>query len=136
MDGAARLREAGLRVTRPRQAVLNALSKLGGHRSADDVAAALRVRGEPLPRSSVYNVLADLVTHGLARRAEVGSGRELYEAAADWHHHFVCSTCGAIVDVPCAVGSRPCMDAHLPGAVIERAEVVYHGRCADCAQVA
>jgi len=128
-----RLRAAGLRATRQRLAVIELLDELGGHRSADDLVALLHDRGEPLPRSTIYNVLDDLARLGLVLTAQVGPGRELFEAAGVWHHHFVCTVCGAIVDVPCVRGRRPCLDADLPGAVIDRAEVTFHGRCPACA---
>lgn len=131
-DSAAGLREAGLRVTRPRLAVLETLGELGGHRSADELVAALRDRGRPLPRSSVYNVLDDLSARGLVMRAELGPGRERFEAGTAWHHHLVCRACGSIVDVPCPAGRRPCLQPELTGARIERAEVVYHGLCPAC----
>ncbi|MDQ1323598.1 MAG: Ferric uptake regulator family, partial [Chloroflexota bacterium] len=45
-----RLRAAGLRVTPQRVAILDALAALGGHPTADEVAAALGEAGSPLPR--------------------------------------------------------------------------------------
>ncbi len=136
-DLAEGLREAGLRVTRPRLAVLELLGELGGHPSADELVAALRERGRPLPRSSVYNVLDDLSARGLVMRAELGQGRERFEAGtAAWHHHLVCRACDSIVDVPCPAGTRPCLEPELAGARIERAEVVYRGLCPACSALA
>ena len=48
------------------------------------------------------------------------------------HHHLVCRACGQIVDVPCVRGSRPCLDADLPGARIDEANVVFRGLCPAC----
>lgn len=56
-----RLRQAGLKTTRPRLLVLSLLQELGGHRSIDDLIRGLKARGTPLPRASVYNVIAVLV---------------------------------------------------------------------------
>jgi hypothetical protein len=75
-DARARLRAAGLRATKPRVLVYEALRANGGHRSADDVAALLSQGGSPLPRASIYNVLADLTAAGLLMCADVGPGRE------------------------------------------------------------
>lgn len=132
-NDATALRAAGLRATRPRRAVLRLLHELGGHRSVDELVVALEERGEPLPRASVYNVVADLSARGLLMVADTGPGAALYEVADRWHHHFVCRDCGAIVDVPCAVGERPCLEAALPGAEIDEAQVIFRGRCSDCA---
>ncbi|MHC4732656.1 MAG: transcriptional repressor [Planctomycetota bacterium] len=52
----SRLREAGLRVTRPRLLVYGVLREVGGHRSVDDLVHLLNERGHQVPRMSVYNV--------------------------------------------------------------------------------
>ena len=83
---------------------------------------------------SVYNVVADLQAAALVMSADVGPGRALYEVAETWHHHFVCRVCGAITDVPCVRGKKPCLDppAALAGTV-EEAQVIFRGVCAACA---
>ena len=131
-DPATLLRAAGLRATRPRVAVLAALAALGGHRTADDVAAALAAAGAPVPRASLYHVLGSLTTAGMVLVADAGPGAARYEVAGRWHHHLVCRSCGAIVDVPCVGGTRPCLAPDLPGALVDEAQVIFRGRCASC----
>jgi len=130
---AAQLRQAGLRATRPRLLVLGVLRERRGHFSADDVASLLTAAGAPLRRGSVYNVLGSLVDRGLVTVADAGPGRALYEAQNSWHHHFVCRRCGAILDVDCLVGEKPCLDARLAGARIDEAQIVFRGLCPRCA---
>ena len=133
IDTAQRLREAGLRVTRRRMAILRTLDTLGGHRTADELATALDNAGEPVPRASLYHALGSLADAGVLMVADAGPGVARYETGADWHHHFVCRRCGAIIDVPCAVGRQPCLEPELPGLVVEEAQVIYRGLCASCA---
>jgi Fur family ferric uptake transcriptional regulator len=127
-----RLRRAGLRATRPRLLILDALDGSGGHRSVEDVLRVLEGRGVRLPRATVYNVLRSLVAAGLVMVADVGPGRMLVETAQRWHHHFVCRDCGAVIDVPCIVGSKPCLEPDLPGAEVDEAQVIWRGRCPRC----
>lgn len=129
----AGLAAAGLRATRPRLAVYRALAHLGGHRSADEVAAALQDReGVPPARTSVYNTLEALVGAGLVMPADTGPGRARYEVASRWHHHFVCRRCGRVIDVPCAVGAKPCLHPSTDVGEVDEAQVIYRGVCADC----
>jgi Fe2+ or Zn2+ uptake regulation protein len=130
---AARLRAAGLRVTPQRLAVLDALATLGGHRTADEVATVLHGGGRPMPRATLYHVLGSMADAGVLLVADAGPGVSRFEVASAWHHHLVCRACGRIVDVPCVRGSRPCLDADLPGAVIDEAQVVFRGLCPSCA---
>jgi Fur family ferric uptake transcriptional regulator len=133
IDAPGRLRAAGLRVTRQRVAILDALAALGGHRTADEVAVALAAAGDPLPRASLYHALAAMADAGALLVADAGPGTARFEIAGDWHHHLVCRACGSISDVPCATGAKPCLEASLPGAVIDEAQVVFRGLCPPCA---
>jgi Fe2+ or Zn2+ uptake regulation protein len=132
-DPIAALRAAGLRVTPQRLAVLRILEAQGGHRTADELAAALRMAGTPLPRASLYHALATMASAGAILVADAGPGTARYEVADAWHHHLVCRRCGAIIDVPCITGAKPCLDAALPGARIDEAQVIFRGLCATCA---
>ena len=127
------LRNAGLKSTRPRLLVLRFLRERGGHHSADEITDALTQVDTNLLRGSVYNVLNKLLNHGLVNLADVGPGRALYESGNVWHHHFVCRQCGAVADVPCVVGAKPCIDVDLGGAELDEAQIIFRGRCARCA---
>jgi Fe2+ or Zn2+ uptake regulation protein len=112
--------------------VLAALIELGGHRTADEVLAAVQASGRPIARASAFNALRDLVAAGMALLVEV-PGAARYEVARAWHHHFVCRSCGEISDVPCAEGDEPCLTPDLPGARVDEAMVVFRGLCPACA---
>ena len=127
-----RLRTAGLRVTRPRLTILELLESLGGHHTAESLNARLEESGPSLTRGTVYNVLDDLVTAGLAMRADRGPGTAIYELGDVWHHHFVCRECGSVADVDCSVESEPCVHIEVPGAVVDEAQIIFRGLCADC----
>lgn len=127
------LREAGLRVTRPRKAVLNAVHD-HPHADTDALIQAARRTLPEVSHQAVYDVLRALTETGLVRRIQPAGSVARYEArVGDNHHHVVCRSCGAIADVDCAVGAAPCLtatDDH--GFAIDEAEVVYWGRCPAC----
>ena len=126
------LRGAGLRPTKARRAGYAARRKLRGHRSADEVLAEIRRVGGAVSRMTVYNALADLNAAGVLLRADAGPGRSLYEARRDWHHHFVCRECGAVIDVPCVVGTKPCLELSAPVGRADEAQVIFRGVCRAC----
>ena len=128
------LRTAGLRVTRPRLAVLDAVHT-HPHVDTDALIGAARARVGAVSHQAVYDVLRILTDKGLVRRIQPPGSVARYEArVGDNHHHLVCRACGRIVDVDCAVGAAPCLapgdDA---GFAVDEAEVVFWGRCPDCA---
>ncbi|QRY41683.1 transcriptional repressor [Microbacterium hominis] len=133
----AALRAAGLKVTESRTAVYDALRDMP-HASADDVFLRIVQRMPRTSRQSVYNALGDFVDAGLVRRIEPAGRPMLFELRVrDNHHHLVCTSCGTVVDVDCAIGAAPCLqpsDAH--GFTLTTAEVTYWGLCPSCAAAA
>ena len=134
MDGTEqRLREQGLRVTRPRLAVLEILAE-GGHLEVDEITTQVRARLDSVSTQAVYDVLGALARAGLARRIEPAGSPARYEArTGDNHHHVVCRACGTIADIDCAVGRAPCLDPNnAVGYEVDEAEVTFWGLCPGC----
>jgi Fur family transcriptional regulator, stress-responsive regulator len=136
-DATTLLRGASLRVTRPRVAVLDALAD-HPHADTDTIATAARAGLGTVSTQAVYDVLRALTEAGLVRRIEpAGSPARFEMRVGDNHHHVVCRHCGAIADVDCAAGERPCLDpSEGHGFVIDEAEVTYWGTCPECRTVA
>ena len=127
------LRDAGLRVTSGRVAVLNALHGMP-HSDADTLYRSLKERLPGLSVQSVHNVLGDLANAGLIHRIQPAGHTARYERRrGDNHHHLVCTVCGAIADVDCAHGEAPCLNpVDANGYRVASAEVTYWGTCPDC----
>lgn len=129
----AALRDAGLRVTAPRIAVLECLSSRP-HSSADTLRQPVTDQLGAVSTQAIYDTLGTLTEVGLVRKIEPAGHPALFETRTDDnHHHLVCRDCGAIADVDCAAGKRPCLettDDH--GYLIDEAEVIYWGHCPNC----
>ena len=134
IDPAVVLREHGLHVTAQRLAVLRALSDRP-HSTADDVDKVVRAEIGSVSRQAVYDALGILTDKGLLRRIQPAGSSARYEnRVGDNHHHLICRACNRMVDVDCAVGETPCLTAADDyGYDIDEAEVVYWGRCPECA---
>jgi Fur family ferric uptake transcriptional regulator len=132
-DLSHQLREAGLRVTRPRVAVLGAVHA-HPHSDTESLIAAVRQELPDVSHQAVYDSLHAMAATGLVRRIQPAGSVARYEArTGDNHHHVVCRSCGRVADVDCAVGDAPCLTASDDsGFTIDEAEVVYWGWCPDC----
>jgi Fe2+ or Zn2+ uptake regulation protein len=135
MSGEDQLRAHGLRVTRPRLAVLQVLSDVPGHLDVDDIARRVRGQLHSVSTQAVYDVLSALARAGLARRIEPAGSPARFEArVGDNHHHMVCRDCRVIVDVECVVGAAPCLDpSDEHGFRLDEAEITFWGHCQSCA---
>jgi len=127
------LRGAGLRVTAARVALLETVRD-GDHLGVEALASGVRDRVGHISLQAVYEALHALTTAGLVRRLEPpGSPARFEGRVGDNHHHLVCRSCGAVVDVDCAVGHAPCLTASDDrGFAVDEAEVIYWGLCPDC----
>jgi len=130
---AAALRDAGLRVTASRLAVLSAVGE-GDHLTAEQVATVVRDRVGTISTQAVYDVLSALTGAGLTRRIEPAGSPARYETrVGDNHHHVICRVCGAVSDVDCVIGEPPCvLPTDSGGYVIDEAEVTFWGLCPSC----
>jgi Fe2+ or Zn2+ uptake regulation protein len=134
VDADALLRRHGLQVTAQRLAVLRAVTDRS-HSTADDIYTIVRAEIGAISRQAVYDALAALTDKGLLRRIQPAGSSVRYEnRVGDNHHHLVCRTCNRMIDVDCAVGETPCLTAADDGGYeIDEAEVIYWGRCPECA---
>lgn len=127
------LRRHGIQATAQRIAVMTAVSRRP-HISADEVLEIVRLDIGAVSRQAVYDSLNLLVESGLLRRIQpVGSSARYEDRVNDNHHHLICRICGDVVDVDCAVGAAPCLEASdSVGFEIDEAEVAFWGRCPRC----
>jgi Fur family ferric uptake transcriptional regulator len=135
-EQARAVRDAGLRVTAPRLAVLRAL-QAQPHADTDTVIRSVRGELGSVSPQAIYNVLGALAHAGLVRRIEPAGSPALYELrVGDNHHHAVCRRCGATTDIDCVVRRRPCLTpSETHGYVLDEAEVTFWGLCPTCQQL-
>ncbi|MBY0369687.1 transcriptional repressor, partial [bacterium] len=91
-----KLREAGLKITRSRTALLEALAEGHGPFTPEELFSKLDPNLCDLV--TVYRTLTTFEEKGLVRRCEFGDGRARYELehGDHHHHHLVCRRCAAV----------------------------------------
>ncbi len=92
---------SGVRATRQRAAITDLLDSLDEFRSAQDLHDELRKRGENIGLTTVYRTLQALATANLVDTLRTDTGESVYRRCSDpqHHHHLVCRSCGATVEV-------------------------------------
>lgn len=89
------------RVTRQRSAIQEALRRADGFRSAQQLHEDLRDQGRRVGLTTVYRELQNLSSAGEIDALVGPDGETIYRlcASQDHHHHLVCRSCGASVEV-------------------------------------
>ena len=127
-----RFRDHGLKVTPQREAVVRALAGNDAHPTAEAVYAAVTTEMPSVSLRTVYQVLNDLTEMGEIQALDLGTGAVRFDPHVGVHHHLVCTSCGKVRDVDAAVGNLDVPDGATQGFAVDRAEVVFRGRCPDC----
>ncbi|RKS69222.1 Fur family ferric uptake transcriptional regulator [Motilibacter peucedani] len=123
------------RSTRQRSAVAAALDELDDFRSAQDLFALLRSRGESVGLTTVYRALQTLAEAGEVDVLRRTDGESVYRrCSASHHHHLVCRSCGRTVEVEGPDVERwAATVAGQNGFVDVTHTVEVFGTCGDCA---
>lgn len=95
----AALREAGLRATRQRLTVLEALRGRDDAVTAQDLHMELRQAGSPIGLTTVYRTLTALADADLLDVFTRESEQAFRLCGAAHHHHLVCEMCGTVEEI-------------------------------------
>ncbi len=133
MSCAAMLQGRGLRLTRQRRLVLEALSGSTSHLTGEEIMGIVKKRMPRVNKSTIYRTLGLLERLGCVYRSESG-GRFAYHHAEDGrHHHIECRACGRTAD--CDVDIFQPIEIALEeryGFQVSLRHVVMVGLCRDC----
>lgn len=129
---------AGLPLTAQRRALLGVLAGRDDHPTVDQIYEEVSQIIPEVSRTTVYRSLDVLANLRLLNRVEHPGSSVRFDPNTDPHHHFLCSSCGALTDMP---------DSSLSGSsnltfvaddlgVVDEISVLVRGRCHECAKQA
>ena len=119
--------------SKKRQAILEALRNTKEHPSAEMLYAKLKPEYPDLSLGTVYRNLAMFVRDGDAVSVGTVAGQERYDADTRPHAHFICSSCGSVLDVcsPCLSALDKAVEQETGGEVIGHS-LSFSGLCSGC----
>lgn len=126
---------SGLRLTRQRRMVYDALMGRRDHPTATDIFLRVQKKMPTISLATVYNCLDTLVDCGLVRQVNVGREPTRYCPNKQEHGHFVCTKCGHVFDVDLSP-ARLAKACDLPaGYETTAVEVTLRGLCPTCNKI-
>ena len=126
------LKQAGLKATLPRIAILNLLeTATNRHMSVDEMHRELIKDGEDIGLATVYRVLTQFENAGLVMRHNFDNGHSVFELSTEDHHdHLRCLTCGQIFEfLDENLEARQQTIADKLGFVIRDHSMILYGAC-------
>lgn len=93
----------GCRLTQARKAIVESLSRIMGHPTAEEVYFEVHKSYPAIGLTTVYRTLELLVDWGIIHKFDFGEGSSRYEminspGKPGHHHHLVCKSCHKIID--------------------------------------
>ncbi len=109
----------GLRCTKQRRAIFQALSTCRCHPTADELHRLVKEQDADLSLATVYNTLEAFCCAGLAYKLACcgGNGSTRYDTGGEDHLHLRCRKTGKLTDAPDDLGKR--ILEHLPKELID-----------------
>jgi Fur family transcriptional regulator, stress-responsive regulator len=131
----ALFRTRGLRVTPQRQAIFSLLYGNASHPTVEALYDQARAQMPTISLKTVYQTVHDLEDLGELRVLDLGTGSVRVDPNVDGeHHHLVCTECGRVRDVPVADDGLRLPARFRRDFDVEAVEVIFRGRCAQCAR--
>lgn len=124
--------ENQIKPTYQRIKILEFLDKNHVHPTVEMIYTALFKKVPTLSKTTVYNTLDILRSHGLVEILTITESELRYEHLHQPHHHFYCRECRNIIDldVNCIYQEEMCVEGHK----IEYIHGYFKGMCRDCLQ--
>lgn len=131
------LKQAGLRLTSGRKAMIEELAKHEDPHTAKQLQACLNARGIELNLVTIYREMEALAEQGVARLVEFGDGQRRIELVAskdEHHHHLICRSCETVthVDIEEAILAVEKILAKQNHFKIDAHQLEFFGQCKNC----
>ncbi|MCK9582463.1 MAG: transcriptional repressor [Endomicrobiales bacterium] len=124
-----RLLNCKLKPTYQRLKILSFMAGNKSHPSIDLIYKKLKNQIPTLSKTTLYNTLEMFARSGLV--GELTIGQEVrFDGITNWHHHFVCENCGAIIDIN--VTCPNCQKKEIEGHLIKQIHGYFRGLCKKC----
>ena len=125
-----------LKYSRQREMIKDFLMTRKDHPTADLVYSNIRQECPNISLGTVYRNLTLLADLGEIQRLRVGDGIDHFDADTSPHYHFICSDCGAVIDL-----EMDCIDSIMNvagkhfGGSIQGHFTYFYGRCPKCKEL-
>lgn len=118
--------------SRKREAIIDALRSTKTHPTAEWIYSRLKPHYPDLSLATVYRNLSLFIGEGSVISVGNVNGQERYDANVTPHPHFICDSCGEVIDMEESFDYSLPKNISFPEGNIDYCEIVFHGKCNKC----
>ncbi len=124
-----------MRLTTQRQIILEELSKVTSHPTANEVYDMVRKKLPRIGLGTVYRNLELMAESGIILKLEVGGTQKRFDATTERHYHIRCTQCDRVddIDIPFQNHINDAADNNTDYQVLGH-HIEFSGICQDCLQ--
>ena len=121
---------------RKRDAILNCVRSTDAHPSADWVYEHVKEQVPDISLATVYRNLSLFKEQGLIQSLGTVQGVERFDGNTEPHVHFICTQCGAVLDLPeiSVPEELNSAVARSSGGRVDTCQLSFMGVCGECAK--
>jgi len=123
-----------MKYSRQRAAILSFLQTRKDHPTAEVVYSHVKEEYPNISLGTVYRNLTQLADNGMILRLSFGElGTDHFDADTTPHHHFVCSACSSVIDLP--MKEMPFINEEAGknfDGMIQGHNIYFYGLCRHC----
>jgi Fur family transcriptional regulator, peroxide stress response regulator len=124
------LKDHSIKITTQRLEILKYIDEHHTHPNAEHIYTELKKKHPALSRTTVYNSLDILQKNHLIQSLSISGSDLKYDIGSGLHHHFLCTTCGQIIDIAITC---PNMQENVAGGHhVEEVHGYFKGICKTC----
>ncbi|HCY7470630.1 TPA: peroxide-responsive transcriptional repressor PerR [Staphylococcus aureus] len=132
-ESIASLRQAGIRITPQRQAILRYLISSHTHPTADEIYQALSPDFPNISVATIYNNLRVFKDIGIVKELTYGDSSSRFDFNTHNHYHIICEQCGKIVDFQYPqLNEIERLAQHMTDFVVTHHRMEIYGVCKEC----
>jgi Fe2+ or Zn2+ uptake regulation protein len=130
-------RQAGLRWTPQRKAIVEVLWGSADHPTAEQIYELVRRRHPEMSKATVYNTMEVLAAVGQVETLHTTDGVRRYDPNPVPHHHLRCRGCARVIDLPASElpGVAPLPERLTSGFKVYGYRIEFQGLCESCRAV-
>lgn len=124
------LKDHSLKITPQRLQILHYLDTHRTHPDAKEIYSSLKQKTPSLSKTTVYNALEILKKNYIIQAVTISGSKARYDFKSCLHHHFLCTNCGAIIDIDMKCPNLKKVETQ--GYQINEVHGYFKGLCTSC----
>ncbi len=122
------------RNTKQKSVVYQVVKDSHDHPTAEKVYERAKRELKTISLGTVYRILKELVSEGKIGEIIVNK-QSRFDGNTSYHHHFICKSCGKIVDVKVPLCRYASSKVEEKGYTVEDIEYYFYGLCNRCREL-